>query len=296
MISPVGGFSWGRIISSSIYKNKNLLTSAFFSTGKVNDIVTTEVDEKDAVATMVFNRPPVNSLSLEMCQTISQNLKHIENNHPHIQSLLLKSSNPNIFSAGIAIEELHNPDPHRLAQFWTSFQQLFIDLYTSRLAVIAVIQGHAIAGGCLIAMCADYRVMISKKTATIGLSETKLGISAPLWMADLMVRTVGTREAEKGLCLGLLYVPGQAMGIGLVDEVVEEKKMEERAREVAMMWTGIPPEARVKSKMDCRMRYVEDLERSRKDDLDSFCEFVLREGVQRNLGLYIEKLKTKKAS
>lgn len=293
----------GRIMNG-IERNRitSRVGSRFFSsvTGASDGIVTTSVDEATSLATMVLNRPPVNSLSLEMCRSISQNLKNLERNHPTVRSLLVTSSNPKIFSAGIAVEELYEPDPQRLALFWTSFQQLFIDLYLSRFATIAVLEGHAIAGGCLIALCADYRIITDdgnddgKKSNGIGLNETKLGIAAPVWMADLMVRTVGTREAEKALGLGWLYTPEEARKVGLVDEVVVSEEIEERAEEVAKMWARIPATARVTTKRDCRERYVEELKARRGEDLSSFCDFVMREGVQENLGSYIDNLKRKK--
>merc|ERR1712183_590571 len=116
-----------------------------------------------------------------MCNAIINALSFIENDHPHIHSLVLNSSNSSIFSAGLDITELYKPDPNRLPEFWKSFQQLFIKLYGSRLATIAAIEGSAIAGGCMLAMSCDYRIISSNKI-TIGLNETKLGIAAPFWM------------------------------------------------------------------------------------------------------------------
>ena len=62
-------------------------------------------------------------------------------------------------------------------------QQLYIDLYSSRLATVAAVQGHAPAAGCFLAMACDYRIMSTgdgKKVPTIGLNETRLGIAGEL--------------------------------------------------------------------------------------------------------------------
>jgi len=62
-------------------------------------------------------------------------------------------------------------------------QQLYIDLYSSRLATVAAVQGHAPAAGCFLAMACDYRIMSAgdgKKVPTIGLNETRLGIAGEL--------------------------------------------------------------------------------------------------------------------
>ena len=125
--------------------------------------------------------------------------------NPKIQSVILSSSNPKIFSAGLDVSELVSPNPDRLPKFWNSLQQLYLDLYGSRLAVVAAIQGHAPAAGCFLAMACDYRIMSSgdiggegggdmKKrfVPTIGLNETQLGIAGELpWVHGVLACIVG---------------------------------------------------------------------------------------------------------
>lgn len=127
-------------------------------------------------------------------EAICSSIKHIEAN-PKIQSLILTSSNPKIFSAGLDISELVVPDKDRLPKFWNSLQQVYIDLYGSRLATVAAIQGHAPAAGCFLAMACDYRVMSAgdtgseskkKHVPTIGLNETQLGIAGELFMSIII--------------------------------------------------------------------------------------------------------------
>lgn len=217
----------------------------------------------------------------------------IEKNHPQVQAMILKSANPKVLSAGIDLFELYQPpNSSHLKQFWRSFQQVFLDLYSSRLATIAAIEGHAPAGGCMLAMACDYRIMSKEGGGTIGLSESKLGIAAPYWLADLMVHTIGFRKAEESLGLGLLYTAEDALKIGLVDCIVDSKeKVLERAGEEAAKWAKIPPTARYASKMLTRESVVKELEANRERDVDSFCDFISSEGVQKNLGLYLKSLK-----
>ncbi len=118
-------------------------------------------------------------------EALCYSLKTVEAN-PKIQSVILYSTNPKIFSAGLDIKELVAPDFVRLPRFWNSLQQVYIDLYGSRLATVAAIQGHAPAAGCFLAMSCDYRVMSAgdvnsdtknRHVPTIGLNETQLGIA-----------------------------------------------------------------------------------------------------------------------
>ena len=121
-------------------------------------------------------------------EAISTSIKEIEANSK-IQSVILASTNPTIFSAGLDVSELVNPDKDRLPKFWNSLQQLYIDLYSSRLATVAAVQGHAPAAGCFLAMACDYRIMSAgdgKKVPTIGLNETRLGIAGELSIPYMM--------------------------------------------------------------------------------------------------------------
>mmetsp|Transcript_14841 Transcript_14841/g.23189 ORF Transcript_14841/g.23189 Transcript_14841/m.23189 type:complete len:300 (+) Transcript_14841:47-946(+) len=271
---------------------KPTLTAALFSTNTGETLVQTAVDEKNHVATLTLNRPPVNSLSLELCQAISSNIKELEQNYPKVQGLVLNSSVGSILSAGLDLTEMYNPDPVRLPEFWRSFQQVYLDLYGSRFACIAAIEGHAPAAGCMLVMACDYRIMAAGK-GTVGLNESKFGIVAPPFLGQLMISTIGQRQAEKALALGTLFSPVEALDIGLVDEVVAKEEVMPRAMEEASKWAKIPPFARVSSKMLARKQFLAQLVATRDQDTDDFCAFVQTEGVQQALKLYLEQLKQK---
>lgn len=215
---------------------------------------------------------------------------------------------------------------------------MYIDLYGSRLATVAAIQGHAPAAGCFLAMACDYRAMSAgglvggkKKIPTIGLNETQLGIAAPPWMGQLLVRTIGFRRAELSLAMGTLFPPDQALEAGLVDVVMSElpdgsnvSSVPSRASPVddtsehglrgllppgredqassllmqaaysqAKIFAKIPPQARVASKMVTRDEHISDLVAKRQADTDHFCGFVTQDAVQTNLKAYVEALKKK---
>ena len=244
------------------------------------------------VAMLTINRPPVNSLSMEMCRAISKAIKDCEETS-HIQGIVLASSNPNILSAGLDLNELFNPDPERLPKFWDSFQQLFIDLYGTKLATVAAVEGHAPAAGCMLAICCDYRVMTDQK-GRIGLNETLLGIAAPPWLGQAMVNTIGMRNAELSLGLGVLYSPHEALNIGLVDKVTPADAVLHNALDEAAKWAKIPAQARVASKLLTRQEYIDRLEATRDKDNDDFCDFIRNDKVQKDLGQYLESLKKRK--
>lgn len=88
-------------------------------------------------------------------------------------------------------------------------------------------------------MCCDYRIMTAGKPM-IGLNETQLGIVAPTWFRDTFVNTIGHREAEKMLGLGLQVDATKAKAIGLVDEAVPLEEVFPRSQAAVEKWLAIP--------------------------------------------------------
>lgn len=229
---------------------------------------------------------------VDRLQAISDSIKIAENERK-IQALILSSSLPSIFCAGLDLTEIYKPDPVRLPKFWKSFQQVYFDLYGSRLATIAAMEGHAPAAGCMLALSCDYRVM--SLSGKIGLNESLLGIAAPPWLGQQYIDTIGHRQAELALSLGTLFTPQEALEIGLVDDIVtDDNDVLEVAKKHAKKWVKIPPQARIASKELTRGRQIESLLKNREHDIDHFITFVSHEKVQRNLGAYLEQLAQRK--
>lgn len=228
---------------------------------------------------------------LHRCTSLSESIKEASSN-PKIQALVLQSANPSVFSAGLDIMEMHKPDNERLVNFWKSFQQLYFDLYGSRLACIAAMEGHAPAAGCMLALSCDYRIMADGK-GTIGLNESKLGIVAPPWLGQQMIDTVGRRTAELAMSLGTLYTAQQALAINLVDAVVPPDQVRSRAMEMASEFAKIPSPARVASKMLVRKDRLDKLRATQQDDINHFVGFVTNEKTQKSLSAYLQMLASK---
>merc|ERR1712146_255250 len=94
---------------------------------------------------------------------------------------------------------------------------MWLVLNKTRLPWAAAITGHSPAGGCLVSLCADERVMANDGKFRIGLNETQLGIVAPSWFVDSFVMALGQRRAERNLQLGRMLDVEQALTEGLVD-------------------------------------------------------------------------------
>ena len=193
--------------------------------------------------------------------------------------------------------EMHQPDEGRLREFWSSFQQVYLDLYGSRLACVAALEGSAPAAGCMLALSCDYRIMAGTTETlkpTIGLNESRLGIVAPPFLARQYIDTVGKRQAELGLGLGVLHSPEEARKIGLVDQVVPSSHVRETAQKAAAEWVKIPAGARLASKMIIRREPIQELKDNRQKDIDDFVRFITSEPAQKGLSAYLEMMAKRK--
>lgn len=226
----------------------------------------------------------------------------------NVFGMILTSSNPKIFSAGLDIKEMYKPDKKRLAAFWKSLQQLFLKLYVSPLITIAAVEGQSPAGGCLMAMSCDYRIMSNAQHVKMGLNETQLGIVAPFWFKDVLVNTIGHRQAEKMLMLGEQYSGKEAIKYGLVDEIVSQEKVLETAEAEMLKWLKIPgwfttcyliygrciDRARSITKYEIRESTYLNLKNRVEEDLSIFEKLILSENAQNTMGKYLAMLQSKR--
>jgi len=270
----------------------NLPASSFFTSQPAPANVSVTTDEK-GIAVLSMGRGPVNSLNKEFIEELNSSLTSVAT---EARGLVLTSSLPSVFCAGLEITEMHKPDLDRLRQFWSSLQNLWITLYSYPIPTAAAISGHSPAGGCLLAMCTDYRVMQGPKF-TIGLNETQLGIVAPSWFKDTMLNTVGQRQTELALMLGTLFTAQQALDIGMVDKVVETREeCSAAAYGVVAQLARIPSEARHTSKMLMRQATLDNLVNNKQADIDHFANFIVKPSIQKPLGQYLDALKAKAAA
>ena len=176
-------------------------------------------------------RAPVNALNPDLCRSLARAVP--EALAAGAAGLVL-SGGPNVFSAGLDVPFLLSLDGRaQLLDAWQAFFSAARVLAESPVPVVAAIAGHAPAGGCVLALCCDYRVMASGPFR-IGLNETRVGLVAPEGIQHLLRRVVGAHRAERLLVSGELVEAGDAHAIGLVDELADIDHVAVRAR----AWLG----------------------------------------------------------
>ncbi|XP_064870027.1 LOW QUALITY PROTEIN: enoyl-CoA delta isomerase 1, mitochondrial-like [Oncorhynchus nerka] len=238
--------------------------------------------------------PPVNSLSLDFLTEFCINLEKLEMDKS-CRGLIITSTLSKVFSAGLDIMEMYGKSPERCGEFWKAVQEMWLKVYGSNMATIAAINGSSPAGGCLMSIGCDYRIMADNPRYSIGLNETQLGIVAPFWFKDTLVNTVGNRQQEASLELGLLYSAPDALKIGLVDQLVPEDQVLSTAQDTMSKWLAVPDHARQITKSMMRKQTIDKLLSNREADITNFVSFITKDSIQRSLRMYLEMLKSRKA-
>jgi enoyl-CoA hydratase/carnithine racemase len=141
-------------------------------------------------------------------------------------------------------------------------------LLLSPVPVVAAIAGHAPAGGCVLALCCDYRIM-AEGPYRIGLNETQVGLVAPEGIQALLARVVGPHRAERLLVAGAMPDAAEALRIGLVDELTGIDEVATRARAWLDELLQLPRKPMLETRRIARAAAVDCL-RDERIDLPTF--------------------------
>ena len=136
-----------------------------------------------------------------------------------VQGVLLASAHPKLFCPGLDLVSLVEYDRASLDRFMKSFGEAALALYGLAKPVVAAISGHAVAGGCVLALTADHRIL--RRGAQIGLNEVRVGVPLPWTVALLLRASIAPSALSRVALLGNNFTDDEAVALGLVHEVRE---------------------------------------------------------------------------
>ena len=199
------------------------------------------IDYQDTVAIVRLNRGVTNALDLELVNELGVLLEKIEHD-ASASALVLGSGNVKFFSIGFDIPHLFELPRQDFQTFFTAFNRVCHRLYTLPKPTVAALTGHAVAGGCILALCCDYRFIADGKKL-MGLNEIKLGVPVPYLVDCVLRELVGTRYAREMMDTGEFYAPADSLRMGLVDQVLPAGDVMAGAVEKARLLGAWPREA-----------------------------------------------------
>jgi enoyl-CoA hydratase len=144
------------------------------------------------------------------------------------------------FSAGLDLPALADLDRPAMRSFILGFDEVMLRVFELPVPVVAAVNGHAIAGGCVLALQADVRIG-ADRDARIGLNETRLGIGLPAVVLETLRAQVPAPSLALLALEGRLVSPREALELGLLHEVVPEAELLPRAVARAAELAALPP-------------------------------------------------------
>jgi len=214
------------------------------------------IERKDegSVAVLSIAHGPVNVMDLELLAAITETFTGLADDPA--RAVVLTGAG-RAFSAGVDLSRILAGGHDYIAEFMPALSEALMAVFTFDRPVIAAVNGHAIAGGAVLALAADQRVMTSGKGA-IGTPEALVGVAFPRAALDIVVYAVGEIVGRKMIIGAENYPPEQALALGIVDELADPESVVSRAVEVATgLAERIPADAFAHTKLQLRRHIIE---------------------------------------
>lgn len=188
-----------------------------------------ERELRERAAVLKLNRSVTNAINLDLINDLSGHIDTCTADKS-IAGVVLTSANDKFFSIGFDIPGLSDLKTKEFKEFYTAFNRLCIQMYTFPKPLVAAITGHAVAGGCILTLCCDYR-FIAEGKKLMGLNEIKLGVPLPYPADRILRQLVDDCSARKILDTGDFFPPEETLSMGLVDAVVSLEEVVDKAVE-----------------------------------------------------------------
>ena len=214
----------------------------------------------DDLVTMIrLEGGKANAMTSELLDTIERLIDDFERSSAHVAVV---TGYERFFSAGLALPRLIDLDRPAMHVFIERFARVMMRVLACEKPIVAAINGHAIAGGCVLAVMCDWRIIVDEPTVRIGLNETQLGIGLPAIVVEPLRAQVPTTSLVAIALEGRLFAPVDAMAFGLVHVVVPTAELQARALVKARALAEIPRVAATQVKRALRSPVIDAVSRN----------------------------------
>jgi enoyl-CoA hydratase len=207
-------------------------------------------------AVLRIDHGPVNAMDIDFLRDIVTALEEASRRSARA---VVVTGKEQVFSAGADLKRVLREDASYVRERVSELGKAFLALFRFPVPVVAAVNGHAIAGGCVVASACDYRVL--SRPATIGLAELRVGVPYPTAALEIMRFATGGTRLQELVYLAENYGSDDALARHLVDEVVEPDRLMSRAFEIAGRLAAIPAASFRQTKEALRRPVVELIER-----------------------------------
>jgi enoyl-CoA hydratase len=222
-----------------------------------------EVSERDGVALLRLADGKANAMSLDFCEALTARFAAVSS----ARAVVLTGTGA-IFSAGVDLVRLLEGGEPYVRKFLPALSTMLATVFSHPAPVVAAINGHAIAGGCVLACGADKRLMV-RDGGRIGVTELLVGVPFPPAAMEIMRCATAPQFFAEAIFGGATYSPIDAVGRGWIHDLAEPEALIDRAFEAANRLAALPAKAFALSKRQTRALA---LERMQNTELDAVIE------------------------
>lgn len=242
-----------------------------------------------AIRELRLARPPANALDAALLDALAREFR--EAPAAGVRGLVLSGA-PGRFSAGLDVPSLLALDRPGITEFWRTFFGCLTAYAECVVPVVAAVTGHSPAGGAVLALYADRRVM-AEGEFRIGLNEVQVGLFPGPVIHRVLARIVGTRHAAELLATGALVDARRAHEVGFVDELAAPDRVVPRAVDWLHGVLALPPKAYARTRALVRSDLVAIMRGTNAADLESMTDAWFSDETQATMRALVAKLAKK---
>ena len=253
---------------------------------------TLKIIKKEGYTIVQMNRGKVNAINYDMVQELRQAFRDIENDK-EIKGAIL-TGQPHYFSAGLDLIELFQHDKKQIQDFFHVFGALFIELMQITKPVISAITGHSPAGGCVLAVASDNRIMADGEQYIIGLNEVAVNIQISQNLIETYAFWIGQGLASRYIMEGKLLNGKEALSAGLVDELVPLEQVLPKAETRMQQYLQADQEILFNTKNKLRKNLLAKLDLDAKNSLKEAATLWWKPEIRAKMEAYVKSFSNKK--
>jgi enoyl-CoA hydratase/carnithine racemase len=212
-----------------------------------------DIKSQGGIAVMTLAHGKANALDTEFCEAIAARFRELAFSDA---KAVVVTGQGNIFSAGVNLVRLSEGGADYTRQFLPALHKLYDAVFFHPKPVVAAVNGHAVAGGAVLAACADRRLM-ARNNGRIGVTELLVGVPFPALAFEIVRFAVPARYLPEFTLGGATYPPDEALARGWVDELAEPGELLASAIAAAQKLAMLSPPAFAQTKAQIRQAVSE---------------------------------------
>jgi len=217
-----------------------------------------EVTTNQGIAVVAMAHGKANALDIALCERLAASFEELRT--ADVRAVVLTGQG-RIFSAGVDLVRLSAGGADYVRAFLPALHRLYDAVFFHPKPVVAAINGHAVAGGCVLACCTDRRIMAAA-SGRIGITELLVGVPFPALAFEIVRFAVPARHLVEFTYGGATYDGDVALQRGWVDDLAASDKLMEEAVAAAEKLAALAPRAFAEAKRQIRRPVAERMERS----------------------------------